>query len=109
MPVSACRWAELADLRSGVLGAPQQLRRAQRHFLWVVFFLDAISAAFLAQVFAKKLAGAGMQDAYVQLIPLHLHRPPDPSRRQAVIGGLHLHATVQMNDAFSVLVVAEGF
>jgi hypothetical protein len=43
------------------------------------------------------------------LIPLHFHRPPDPSRRQAVIGGLDLHATVQMNDAFSVLVIAGGF
>ena len=101
--------AELADLGSGVFGAPQQLRRAQRHFLGVVFFLDAISAAFLAQVLAKKLVGVGMQDAHVQRIPLHLHGPPDPSWRQAVIGRLHLHATVQMNDAFSVLVVAEGF
>jgi hypothetical protein len=44
--------AKLADLRSGVFGAPQKLRCAQRHFLGVVFFLDAISAAFLAQVLA---------------------------------------------------------
>jgi len=92
-----------------MFGAPQELRRAQRHFLGVVFFLDAISASSLAQVLAKKLAGAGMQDTHVQLVPLHLHRSPDPSRRQAVIGGLDLHATVQMNDAFSVLVIAEGF
>src|SRR2546425_572034 len=98
--------AELADTGSGMFGAPQQLRRAQRHLLGVVFFLDAISATSLAQVLAKKLAGAGMQDAHVQLIPLHLHGPPDPSRRQAVIRGLHFHATVQMNDAFSVLEAA---
>ena len=50
-----------------------------------------------------------MQDAHVQRIPLHFDLPPDPSRRQAVISRLHLHATIQMNDAFSVLVIAEGF
>src|SRR5271155_783674 len=95
--------------RKSASSRPQELRRAERHFLRVVFFLDAISAALLAQVLAKKLAGAGMQDTHVQLIPLHLHRPPDPSRRQAVVGSLNFHATIQMNDAFSVLVVAEGF
>src|SRR5215470_14841935 len=40
--------AELADLRSGVFGTPQQLSRAQRHFLRVVFFLDAVATAPLA-------------------------------------------------------------
>src|SRR5215471_5052884 len=45
--------AELASLDAGMCSAPQQLRCAQRHFLRVIFFLDAISAAFLAQMFAK--------------------------------------------------------
>jgi len=45
--------AELADLGSGVFGTPQELRRAQRHFLGVVFILDAISAAFLPEVLAR--------------------------------------------------------
>jgi hypothetical protein len=44
----------LLNLSAGVFGAPQELRRTQRHFLGVVFLLDAIPAAFLAQVFAKK-------------------------------------------------------
>jgi hypothetical protein len=35
--------AKRAHLGSGVFGAPQELRCAQRHFLGVVFFLDAIS------------------------------------------------------------------
>src|SRR5215470_2349995 len=43
--------AELADLRSGMFGAPQQLCRAQRHFLRVIFLFDAIAAALLAQMF----------------------------------------------------------
>src|ERR1700751_374193 len=40
--------AELADLSSSMFGTPQELRSTQWHFLGVVFFLDAIPAAFLA-------------------------------------------------------------
>src|SRR5439155_24314626 len=69
----------------------------------------AIAAAFLTQVLAKKLVGVGMQDTHVQLIPLHLHRTSDPSRRQTVIGGFDFHTTIQMHYTFSVLVVAERF
>src|SRR5215475_10027979 len=39
--------AELAGLGACIGSPPQELRRAQRHFLWVIFFLDAISAALL--------------------------------------------------------------
>ena len=101
--------AELARLGAGMSSSPQQLRRAQRHFLGVIFFLDAISAALLTQMLAKKLVGVRMQDAHVQRIPLHFHRTPDPSRRQAVIGGFDFHTTIQMHYTFSVLVVAERF
>src|SRR5579885_1673275 len=78
--------AELADLGACMCSPPQELRRAQWHFLWVIFFLDAISAALLTQMFAKELVGVRMQDAHVQLVPLHLHGTPDPSWRQAVVG-----------------------
>jgi hypothetical protein len=78
-------------------------------FLWVVFFLDAIPAALLTQMFAKKLIGVGMEDAHVQRVPLHFHGTPDPSWRQAVVGGLDFYTTIEMDHAFSVLVVAEGF
>src|SRR5215469_3374513 len=70
--------AELADLSSGVFGASQQLRRAQRHFLWVVFFLDAISAAFLTHMLAKKLVGAVLEFPHVPFIPLHFHPSSGP-------------------------------
>src|SRR5215472_10199344 len=62
--------AELADGDSGMFGATQQLRRAERHFLRVIFFLDAISTSFLAEMLTKKLTRVRMQDAHVQLIPL---------------------------------------
>src|SRR6516225_12395244 len=80
--------AELSDGSSRMFGATQQLRGAERHFLRVVFFLDAISATFLAEMLTKKLARVGMQDAHVQLIPLHVHGTAHPSWRQTVIGRL---------------------
>src|SRR5262252_4961200 len=92
--------AELADLRSGMFGASQQLRRAERHFLGVILFLDAIPAAPLAHMFAERLFGERMQDA---------DGTPDPSWRQTVVSGFDFHAAVQMHHAFSELVVAEGF
>src|SRR4029077_4464700 len=72
---------ELASLGTGMCSAPQELRCAQRHFLGVILFLDAVSATLLAQMLAEKLVGVRMQDAHVQRIPLHLHRTPDPSWR----------------------------
>lgn len=86
-----------------------ELRGAQRHFLGVVLFLDAISAALLTYMLAEKLISGRMQDAHVQRVPIHLHGRPDPSWRQAVVGGLHFQATIQMHHPLSVLVVAEGF
>ena len=56
---------QYADLFPSVARSMQQLRGTERHFLWVVFALDAIPAAFLANVLAEKLTRAGMQDAYV--------------------------------------------
>src|SRR6266566_5228237 len=99
--------AEFADLGSRMFGATQQLRGAERHFLRAIFFRDAISARFLTQVLAKKFVGVWIQDAHVQLIPLHVHMTADPSWRQTVIGRLDLHATVQIYCAFSKFVVAE--
>jgi hypothetical protein len=87
----------------------QQLSGTEWHFLWVVFALDAVPTAFLADMLTEKLIRVGMQDAHVQRIPLHFDASPDPPRRQAVIGCFDLHAAIQMYDAFSVLVIAEGF
>src|SRR3974390_1109783 len=60
-----------ADLHSGTARSMQQLSGTERHFLWVVFALDAIPAAFLANVLAEKLIRTGMQNMHVQCIPLH--------------------------------------
>src|SRR5262249_62047832 len=91
--------AALARLGACWCSPPQQLCCTQRHFLWVVFFLDAISAALLAEMLAQKLVGAGMQDAHMQRVLLHLHGTSDPSRRQTVVGRFHFYATVQIGRA----------
>ena len=92
---------------SGAAGAAQQLRSAQRCLLGVVLVLDAIPAALLAHVFAQQLPGLGIEQANIQLIPLHSQQTPDPARRSAVVGGFDFDAAIQMHDALAVLVIAE--
>src|SRR5271165_1403540 len=101
--------AERADMESGSTRSPQQLRGAQWRPLGAVLGLDAIPASLLAQVFAQQLPGLGIQQADIQVIPLHPDLAPDPARRRAVVSGFDLDAAVQMHDAFAVLVIAEWF
>src|ERR1700752_2469442 len=70
---------ELARLRACVCSAPQQLRRAERHFLGMIFLLDAVAATPLAQMLAEKLIRVRMQDTHIERVPLHLHGTSDPS------------------------------
>ena len=81
MSVSPCRsyssWQNLPIWVPACAARRRQLRRAQRHFLWVVFFLDAVSAAPLPQMFAKKLLAVRIEDAHAQPVPLHPADTPD--------------------------------
>ena len=99
--------AERTDVRPGTTRSPQQLGSAQRCSLGVVIFFNAIPTALLAHVFAQQLAGLGIEQANIQLIPLHAQHAPDPAWRCAVVGGFDLDATIQMHDALAVLVIAE--
>ena len=94
--------AEGADLRSGFIGAAQQLLRAEGRFAGSVFVFDAVTAARLAQVFAQQLAGLRIEQADLPGIPLHLHSSADPSGRRAVVSRLNFHAAVQMDRALSI-------
>src|SRR5690348_1744868 len=101
--------AECADVGAGAARSPQQLGSAQRGSLGMIFWFDAIPAAFLADVFAQQLAGFGIEQADEQLVPLHARHTSDPPRRRAVVGGFDFDAAVQVYDTLTVLVVAEGF
>jgi len=71
--------AEHADLRACTTCSSQQLSDAQRHSLGIVFGLDAIPAAFLAEMLAEELIPNGIEDAHAQRIPLHFDKSPDLS------------------------------
>ena len=68
-----------------------------------------IAAAFLADMLAQQLAGAGIEQAHEEVVPLHVDQPPNPSWWRAIVGGFDFHAAVQMHGALAVLVIAEGF
>lgn len=74
----------------------------------MILGLDAVPAALLAHMFTQQLVGLGIEQADEQIIPLHSHHAPDPARRCAVVGSFDFDATVEMDDALAVLVIAEG-
>jgi len=91
-----------ADLRSGFIGAIQQLLCAEGRFAGSVFVFYAVSAAGLAQVFAQQLASLWIEQADLPGIPLHLRSSADPSRRRAVISRFDFHAAVQVDRSLSI-------
>ena len=68
---------------------------------------DAMPAPGRAQVLAEQLAGAGVEQADVEVVPLHVDAAADPARRRAVVGRGDLDAAVEVHGAAAVLVVAE--
>src|ERR1039457_4510438 len=66
-----------------------------------------MSATLLPQMLAQQLAGARIDQSHVHRVPLHVDLPPDPARRCAVVSSINLDAAIHMNDALTVLVVAE--
>src|SRR5213594_1439330 len=66
-------------------------------------------AAFLADMLAQKLVGFGIENADVKRIPLNVDKLSNPARWHAVVGGFDFDTAIQMNGAFAVLVITEGF
>src|SRR5215217_8227729 len=102
------RLTQLANIGAGVTGAVQQLHRGRWRTRRTILFLDAMAAAFLAQVFAQQLPGLRMQQADIESIPLHRHTPPDPAWRRTVVSRCYFHAAVKVHDALTVFIKAEG-
>ena len=66
-------------------------------------------ATLLADVFTQQFVCLGIQDSNAQMIPLQLDESPDPSWRYAVESRFNFDAAIQVNHAFAVLVITEGF
>ena len=79
--------AERSDVRPSATRSPQQLGSAQRRSFGVILFFNAIPTALLAHMFAQQLPGLGIEQADIQLIPLHAQQAADPARRRAVVSG----------------------
>jgi len=94
-------------LEEQAVGAQRQMLRPGGRLFGAVFVLDAMLPAHLRQVFPQQFAGLRVQQTNVPEIPLHLHPPADPSRRRAVVGGIHFHAAIQIHRALAILAVAE--
>src|SRR5580658_2095280 len=73
----------------------------------MVLFFYAIPAGFLAYVLSQQQSVFGIEDANIQLIPLHLYFASDPTWGQAVVGEIDFDATVQIHAPLTILVVAK--
>src|ERR1019366_7507678 len=100
--------AKRADLRSGFVGAAQQMLSAERRFGGSIIVFDAMPAARRAKVFTQQLSCLWIEQTDLPGIPLHPHASADPSRRRAVVCRLDFYAAIQMDTALAVLVVAKG-
>src|SRR5215813_4312016 len=95
---------ESSDVGSRTGCSRQQLSCGERNLFRVVFRIDAMTTTLLAYVFAQQLVGFRIENANVQMIPLHFDKPADPSRWYAIESGVDFDATIQVNDALAVLV-----
>src|SRR5271165_687223 len=75
----------------------------------MILFFYAIPAAFLAYMLPQQQSVFWIEDANIKLIPLHMHFASDPTRGQAVVGGIDFDATVQIHAPLAMLVVAKRF
>ena len=94
-----------ADLRAGRLGAPQERERRQRRARRPVVVEDAVMPAGRTQVLAQQTAGLRIQEADVEVVPLHLEVSPDPAGRRAVVRRLDFDAAIEMDGARAEAVV----
>jgi hypothetical protein len=99
--------AELADRLTGAVTAEKELIGCRRPVLGPILFLGAVPASALAHVLTQQRAGPGIEDANVELIPLHDEICADVSRRHGVVGALDLDVAVEVHDALAEVVVAE--
>jgi len=74
------RLAERAGVTAGALSSRQQLPGRERGSLRIILIVDAVAAALLAAVLAQELAGAGIEQADVEVIPLDVDQAADAER-----------------------------
>src|SRR5439155_19890790 len=101
------RLTECADMRSCAGSARQQLHGRERRFLGIVFGADAMPAALLPDMFAKKLVGLRVQNTDVKGMLLELDDLSDPDRRSAVVSLRDFDAAVDVHGAIVVLRVTD--
>ena len=88
--------------------------REERHDLggcpgWPVGVVDAMPAARRAHVLTQEQTGRRIQQADVEIGPLHLHVLADPPRWRGVVRGRDFDTAIEMHGAHAEAVIAERF
>jgi hypothetical protein len=73
----------------------------------LVVVVDAVMPASGAQVLAQQTPRLGIEQAHMQVVPLHLEASSDPAGRRAVVRGFDFDAAIEMDRARAEAVVAK--
>ena len=92
-----------------VFARAEQRDRARRRPRRPIVVVEAMPAAWRAQMLAQELPGLRREQADVQIVPLHLDALADPAGRRAVVRGLDFDAAIEVHRAFAVAVIAKRF
>ena len=92
---------ERSDMGAGLLATGQQLLRGSRRVCGPVLFRNPMATAFLAEMLAQQLTGAGIEHPHGAPIPLDPDLAADPARGRAVVRCLDFDAAVEVHSAFA--------
>src|SRR6516165_2199205 len=68
---------------------------------------NAMPSARCSHMLAQQLTGLRIEQAYKEVVPLHVDPTTDPARRRAVVRGLDFDAAIEMHGADPEAVIAK--
>lgn len=99
--------ADRADRGAGVMGGSVQRDRLRGTPTRAVGVLDAMPAARCEAMLAEQLTGGRVEEADVEVVPLHRDAAADPAGRRAVVRGINLDAPIEMDRPHTEAVIAK--
>ena len=99
--------ADGVEMRAGVARPGEERERGRRRARRAIGVGDAVKPARRADMLAQQLAGLRIEQADVEVGPLHVDALADPAGRRRVVRGLDFDAAIEMHGAHAEAVVAK--
>src|SRR5207237_1164982 len=96
-----------ADRRAGAMGRTEERYRLRGRAARAIRLVDPMPAARRAHMLAQELPGGRVEQADVEVVPLHRDAAADPPGRRAVVRGVDLDAAIEMDRSYTEAVIAK--